>query len=103
MLSFDKPKKLRTTKEHNDIYSSEAPAAGTYVPNMSGEDCLKWKAKHIKKGDDPRIEIRKSTNSAQMLLVVRNDDTVTFSSNGKAKIVIGDLMEALNEAREILL
>ena len=58
LLSFDKPKKVRSAEEHNKMFSSDSGIAGTYVPNMSKEDQLKWKAKHIK-GDDERIEIRK--------------------------------------------
>ena len=58
LLSFDKPKKIRSTEEHNKMFSSDSGISGTYVPNMSKEDQLKWKAKHIK-GDDERVEIRK--------------------------------------------
>lgn len=69
ILSFDKPKKIRSTEEHNKKYSSDSGIAGTYVPNMSKEDRLKWKAKHIK-GDDERIEIRKEFGGANALVVV---------------------------------
>lgn len=69
LLCFDKPKKIRNTKEHNEMYSSDSGVAGTYVPNMSEEDKNKWKAKHIK-GEDERIEIRKTINGVQLLIVV---------------------------------
>lgn len=69
LLSFDKPKKLRSTEKHNAMYSSDCGVPGTFVPNMSKEDRLKWKAKHIK-GDDERIEIRKDLGGANVLIVV---------------------------------
>jgi hypothetical protein len=68
VLDFDKPQKIRSTKEHNEMYSSDSGVAGTFVPNMSEEDKNKWKAKHIK-GDDERIEIRKNLDS-QLLVIV---------------------------------
>lgn len=69
ILSFDKPKKIRSTEEHNKKFSSDSGIAGTYVPNMSKEDRLKWKAKHIK-GDDERIEIRKELGGANVCVIV---------------------------------
>ena len=69
LLSFDKPKKVRTTEEHNKMFSSDCGVAGTYVPNMSKEDELKWKAKHIK-GDDERVEIRKEFGGANLVVIV---------------------------------
>lgn len=69
ILSFEKPKKVKSTKEHNEMYSSSVEAAGSYVPNMSEEDMKKWKAKHII-GDDERIEIRKTLGGVQVLIVV---------------------------------
>lgn len=69
LLNFDKSQKIRSTKEHNEKYSSDSGIAGTYVPNMSEVDMNKWKAKYIK-GDDERIEIRKTINGVQLLIVV---------------------------------
>jgi hypothetical protein len=69
ILSFDKPKKIRSTEKHNKKFSSDSGIAGTYVPNMSEDDKLKWKAKYII-GDDERIEIRKTINGVQLLIVV---------------------------------
>lgn len=75
ILSFDKPKKIRSTEEHNKMYSSDCGVAGTYVPNMSEDDRLKWKAKHIK-GNDERIEIRKELGGANLLVVVYKDSYI---------------------------
>jgi hypothetical protein len=69
LLSFDKPKKARSTEEHNKMFSSDCGVAGTYVPNMSKEDELKWKAKHIK-GDEERVEIRKEFGGANLVIIV---------------------------------
>jgi hypothetical protein len=69
ILSFDKPKKISSTEEHNKKFSSDSGIAGTYVPNMSEDDKLKWKAKHIT-GEDERIEIRKTFEGVQILIIV---------------------------------
>jgi hypothetical protein len=69
ILDFEKPKKIRSTEEHNSLFSSDCGVAGTFVPNMSEEDQKKWKAKHIG-GNDERIEIRKTLGGAQVLIIV---------------------------------
>ena len=69
LLSFDKPKKIRSTEEHNKMFPSDSGISGTYVPNMSKEDQLKWKAKHIK-GDDERVEIRKEFGGVNLVVIV---------------------------------
>lgn len=69
ILNFEQPKRLRSTEKHNEMYSSDSGIAGTYVPNMSEEDKNKWKAKRIG-GEDERIEIRKTINGVQLLIVV---------------------------------
>lgn len=123
LLCFDKPKKVRSTEEHNKIYMSDSGIAGTYVPNMSEEDKNKWKAKHIK-GDDERIEIRKTMNGVQVLIVVykkerpvkwnghnqsewnKRHQNVQMSMNGKLDMTwdeFWDISEAVKEALEILL
>ena len=71
ILDFDKPKKVRSTKEHNEIYQSDSGVAGTYMPNMSEEDNKKWKAKRIN-GDDERVEIRKNFDSQLLVIVYKN-------------------------------
>lgn len=69
LLSFEIPKKVRSTEDHNKIYSSDSGVEGTYVPNMSEEDRCKWKAKHIK-GENERIEIRKGIGGVQLVIIV---------------------------------
>lgn len=117
ILSFDKPKKVRPTEEHNSMYQADSAPPGVYVPNMSQEDMLKWKAKHIK-GQDERIEIRKSVSGAQVLIVVyknrkesdwRNGvtghESVQISANGKMQLTVAEWDEmytAIAEARIIL-
>lgn len=114
VLDFDKPKKLRPFNEHADYYSSDTNIAGTYVPNMSEDDRLKWKAKHIQ-GADPRVEIRKTVvgketgekygHSAQVLLIVRSDFSVTMSANSRmifGLVEWGELLKAVKEARDLL-
>lgn len=124
ILSFEKPQKVRSTKEHNETYSSDSGVAGTYVPNMTEEDMKKWKAKHIK-GDDERIEIRKTFEGVQVLAVVyKNPKDVSWenkksindwysrhkdiriSMNGKLNLSYDDwfdMQEAIKEAFEIML
>lgn len=123
ILSFEKPKKVKSTKEHNDTYSSDSGIAGTYVPNMSKDDMNKWKGKHIK-GNDERIEIRKSFDGVQLLIVVyKNPNPVEWDSdngdayqkchkdikismNGKLDLTMDDyfnMHEGIKEAIEILL
>jgi hypothetical protein len=109
LLSWDKPKKARTTEEHNDTFVADGAPPGTYVPNMSDEDQEKWKAKKVG-GKDLRVEIRKTVSgkprgsdkwgpSASVLLVVRLDGTAVFSANGKAELNIVELIKVLEEAK----
>jgi len=107
ILSFDKPKKLCSTEQHNEDHQSDSGIAGTYVSNMSEADKLAWKAKHIK-GADPRVEIRKTLSSeqgyAQVLLMVRTSGVV-MSANGRMVFSIRDwhdLQHAVVEAAEVL-
>lgn len=103
ILSWDKPRKLQSTAQHNDTYQSDSGVAGTYVPNMSQADKLKWKAKHIK-GEDPRVEIRKTVGGTQVLIVVRLSG-IRMSANGPMLWTFlewGDLQEAKEEALEVL-
>lgn len=121
MLNFDTPKKIRSTEKHNDMFQSDSGVAGTYVPNMSKEDMDVWKAKHIK-GDDERIEIRKTISGVQLLVVVykrsrttktknwrdrsRDHNDVRISMNGKLDMTYDeyyDMYEGIREATEILL
>ena len=112
ILSFDKPAKARDFKTHAKMYSSSADIAGTYVPNMSRADMEKWKAKHVK-GANERVEIRKTVNGTQMLIIVykeRRDgvdhhENVQISANGKIQLSFAEWQEmtqAIEEAKEIL-
>lgn len=115
ILSLEKPAKLMPTAEHNDTYQSDTNIAGTYVPNMSEEDRKKWKAKVIKRGDDPRVEIRKTVYGhrkdprfagyAQVLLIVRPDGSVVMSANGKICFdapTFQEFKQAVDEAQVLL-
>ena len=108
ILSFEKPAKARDFKTHTKMYSS----SGTYVPNMSEADMEKWKAKHVK-GANERVEIRKTVNGTQMLIIVykeRRDgvdhhENVQISTNGKIQLSFTkwqEMTQAIEEARAIL-
>ena len=74
LLDFAKPQKLRSSEEHADMHSSDTGIAGTYVPNMSEEDQNRWKAKLINKGkDDARVEVKKTFNGVQVVIIVALD------------------------------
>ena len=123
LLCFEKPKKIHNTQKHNEMYLSDSGIAGTYVPNMSTADMKKWKAKHIT-GDDERIEIRKTFDGVQLLIVVyknpksvkydhknidnwhKRHQSIKISMNGKLDMEWNDwwdLTEVVKEALEILL
>lgn len=121
ILNFDKTKKVRSTEKHNEMFQSDSGIAGTYVSNMTKEDMESWKAKHIK-GDDERIEIRKTISGVQLLIVVykksiktisnnwrdkqKDHNDVRISMNGKLDMTYDeyyDMYEAIREATEILL
>lgn len=105
ILSFEKPKKIRTTEQHNSTFSSDSGVAGTYVPNMSDADREKWKAKHIK-GDDERVEIRKTIGGTQLLIVVYKNakyhkegwrtqpihNEIQVSANGKIQMSFQEIL-----------
>ena len=107
VLDFKKPVKLLPTAVWNDNHQSDSDIAGTYVPNMSEADKLKWKAKRIV-GSDPRVEIRKTISNhgdyAQMLVIVRKDEVV-ISGNGRMNFSQenwNDLFDAVAEAKALL-
>ena len=71
LINWDKPKKIRPTKEHNKMYSSDCDVDGTYVPNMSRGDEKKWKGILKTHKDKTRqVELRKTFESAQLLIIV---------------------------------
>ena len=110
MINWDKPKQVRTTKEHNETFVADSAPPGVYVPNMSEADKQAWKGKHINKGkDNERVEVRKTFSSrdnyAQMLMVVTKGEGVTISANGKMDMTFEELKEfneAMTEALEII-
>lgn len=70
ILSWDKPKKAKTTAEWANDGGFDGGPVGGYLPNMSKEDEKKWKAKLVgKTTDHPQVEIRKTVN-CQLLLIV---------------------------------
>ena len=122
ILNFDKPKKVLSTEKHNKEYSSDSGIDGTYVSNMSKEDKLKWKGKHIK-GDIERIEIRTEEPKTNLLVIVYKNPQIEswgdvryglhyndpyqikMSMNGQSKWTMEQwsiLHLAVNEAKEIL-
>jgi len=130
ILSFETPEKIRTTEEHNKLYTSDSGINGTYVSNMSDEDSKKFKAKHIK-GDHERIEIRVQIGGVNCNIFVYKDiytpayqkystyekylirlnelknshKHIKFSMNGKMDITFDDwnkINQAIEEAQKIL-
>lgn len=116
VLSFKTAKKIKSSEEHNKYYSYDSGIPGTYVPNMSEEDKLKFKAKHIK-GSDERIEIRVSLWSNVVITVFKNPkngnnipsdkkhEIIKISANGQIHMSLDDynnLQTAISEAKEIL-
>jgi hypothetical protein len=107
MISWEKPNKLRPTEEHNNMFSSDSGIAGTYVPNMSREDMLKWKGKKIIGGKNPRLEIRKTfpRSGANVLIIVSlsNAPMFTISTNGKIQMSFEEMEEFKNVIDEAYL
>ena len=79
ILTFEKPKKVRKTEEHNIKFMSDSGVNGTYVPNMSEDDMKRWKAKHIE-GDNERIELKKTLHGVQLVIVVRKNKPKKYPS-----------------------
>ncbi len=76
ILSWNKPEKVMTTEQWEDISADGAPP-GVYVPNMSKEDQLKWKAKLTgKKFGYPQVEIRRNG----MVLIVCLDKGYNYKT-----------------------
>jgi hypothetical protein len=126
VLMWEKPEKIMSIEKWKNISADNAPP-GVYVPNMSKEDMLKWKAKLIsgKRGAVPRVEIRKTFTKSnnepypngknvycQALIIVSFDNidgfkncNVLMSMNGKCGMSfkeVVELNEAIAEAREVL-
>lgn len=114
MIDWSKPKKVRSTAAHNQMFSSDSGVPGTFVPNMSEEDKLKWKGKHINKGkDNARVELRKSFSFdgeyANVLLVVEKGEHhpyIKLSTNGKVAMSFsewGELNLVVQEASTVVM
>jgi len=110
LINWDKPKKVLSTEEHNNHYSSDSGIAGTYVSNMSKEDMVKWKGKKFIKTPNPRIELRKTflhTTGANVLIIVsKSNPNYTISTNGKIMMSLKEMDEfydVINEAYELLI
>lgn len=98
ILSWDKPAKVMPREEWESISADGAPP-GVYIPNMSKEDMLKWKAKKV----GQRVEIRKTAGS-QILIKVTLEG-VTISMNGPAQLSMEDLIDltlVVIEATQVL-
>lgn len=85
VLTWEPATQERSTAEHNEMYQADSAPPGTYQPNMSREEELRWKAHHFKKSKDPRVEIRKRVGPALVVWVVRANGMVEMSANGKLK------------------
>lgn len=60
VLTWEKPEKLRSSEEHAADHSADGAPPGAYVPNMSAEDRMKWKAKLAgHKAGYPQVELRR--------------------------------------------
>jgi len=77
LINFSKPKKIRSTEEHNRMHTSDSGVNGTYVPNMSDEDKQQWKGKYIT-GENERIEIRKTLHGIQLVIMVRKNPPLPY-------------------------
>lgn len=75
LINWNKPKKLRSTKNHNDMHVSDSGIPGTFVPNMDEKDQTSWKGKFIKHrdGKSAQVELRKTFSGANLLIIVGND------------------------------
>jgi len=68
LLDFTKPKKV-------DIECGfDGGPTGGYMPQMSGADAERWKAKKFNIGkENARIELRKSFDSVQLFIIIALD------------------------------
>jgi hypothetical protein len=84
VLNWEKPEQIMPKEDWLAMGFDDGPP-GAYVPNMSREDRLKWKAKFIG-GKYFRVEIRKSTNDwVQMLIVVSLSNTPTNKDKWRSR------------------
>jgi hypothetical protein len=64
------------TRKQRESFSADGAPPGVYIPNMSGTDMRKWKAKLIK-GEFARVEIRKSAGSQMVIIVSLSGTPIT--------------------------
>jgi len=111
VLHWDRPPRRLSLQQWR---ARRHPVPGGYLPNMSDADRSKWKARLIG-GKDPRVEIRKGSGRALLLIVVRNREGrlsnvpgtplprgVRFSANGTVELdnlEWIELTQAVQEAR----
>ena len=103
-LNFEKPKKLRSTEEHNDMHTADCMVAGVYVPNMSDEDNRRWKCKHIS-GKSQRIEIRRFVGGANIVIKIFKSGTMKLSANSTINMnskELSEFLEIIQEAKDYL-
>jgi len=120
ILSWDKPKRARSKEAHAQISADGAPP-GVYVPNMSQEDQLKWKAKLVGvKTGHPQVEIRRTHRGNGLVIIVslgggysykyyKREETkglnIHIASSGPQQMTFQDfedMIAAVNEAKEVL-
>lgn len=79
MLNWNKPEKIRTKQEWEDHSGFCSGPTGGYVPNMSEQDRLSWKAKWVGKTTaHPQVEIRRGFGGSQLLLIVSMGEGYTY-------------------------
>lgn len=60
VLMWEKPKQIMS-KEERDSYQADGAPPGTWMPNMSREDSMRWKAKIVGKTlGFPQVELRRN-------------------------------------------
>lgn len=118
VLMWEKPEKVMDSTEWAESYVADGAPPGVYVPNMSEDDMLRWKAKLVGiRTAYPRVEIRKSAY-AQILIIVSlgqgfqqryksmpEETNVQISANGAFALTWQELDEmntAIQEAKVFL-
>jgi hypothetical protein len=125
VLSWDKPEQVMSKEDWKSCVFDGGPP-GSYIPNMSEEDRVRWKAKFVG-GKYPRVEIRKTFTAGQHVQAVivvsptgkpignrgwgsckndfGEDINVKMSMNGSACMTFQEfdnLWAAISEARLVL-
>lgn len=107
VLTWEMPPRAVPVEEWK-AYEADGAPPGTYQPNMNREWQERWKAKMAgQRGDELRVEIRKSTSvsragSVQVKIIAYEDGSVNMSMNGTASLSADDFTNmylAVGEAR----